>query len=88
MLAQNVLQMEQDNARLREENAALRRMLGTEPPKPMNCEACRFFIQHYMRSGTQYARTNAGHCVHGRIRNRKPEDKNCGYFEAGRHDRW
>ena len=83
MLAENVLEMEKDNERLRHENAKLREVLGADLPKPMNCEACRFFIQHYVRVGLQYTKTYAGHCGHGRIRDKKPEDKNCKYFERG-----
>lgn len=80
MLAENVLEMEKDNERLRHENAKLREVLGTDLPKPMNCEACRFYIQHYVKVGFQYAKTYAGHCVHGRVRDKKPDEKGCKYF--------
>lgn len=83
MLAEDVLKMEKDNRRLRDENAKLREVLGMDLPKPMDCEHCRFFIQHYVRVGLQYAKTYAGHCGHGRIKDRKPDEKGCKYFEAG-----
>ena len=82
MLAENVLKMEQNYIRIQEENARLRRALGEDLPKPMDCEHCRFFIQHYVRVGLQYAKTYAGHCGHGRIKDRKPDEKGCKYFEA------
>lgn len=79
MLAENVLEMEKDNKRLRDENARLRQVLGMDLLKPTDCEHCRFFIQHYVRVGLQYTKTYAGHCVHGRFRDRKP-DEGCKYF--------
>ena len=82
MIAENVLKLEQNYIRIQEENARLRRALGEDLPKPMDCEHCRFFIQHYVRVGLQYAKTYAGHCVHGRNKNRKPDEKGCKYFEA------
>lgn len=81
MLAENVLQMEQDNERLRAENEELRRLLGEDLPKPKNCEACKFYIQHYVRCGLQFTKTYAGHCVHGRNKDKKPDNKNCQYFQ-------
>ena len=83
MLAENVLKMEQNYIRIQEENARLRRALGEDLPKPMDCEHCRFFIQHYVRVGLQYAKTYAGHCGNGRVKDRKPDDKGGKYFEAG-----
>ena len=84
MIAENVLKIEQDNERLREENERLRTLLGVELPKPENCELCKFYIQHYIRCGGQYAKTYSGHCTHGRNKKRKPDEKGCKYFEAGR----
>lgn len=83
MIAENVLKMEQNYIRIQEENARLRTLLGEDLSKPMDCEHCRFFIQHYIRCGfKQYIKTYAGHCAHGRTKDRKPNDS-CKYFEAG-----
>ena len=46
MIAENVLKIEQDNERLQEENERLRRALGEELPRSMDCELCKFYIQH------------------------------------------
>ncbi len=81
MLAENVLKMEKDNKRLRDENEKLREVLGMDLPKPMDCEHCRFFIQHYVRVGLQYVKTYAGHCGHGRMKSKKPDER-CKYFES------
>lgn len=78
MLAESVHQIEQDNERLRAENEEL---LGEELPKPKNCEACRFYIQYYIKCGLQFTKTYAGHCTHGRIKDKKPDNKNCQYFQ-------
>ncbi len=86
MISEKVRIIECENERLKEENEELKRILGTEPPKPMNCKECVFFIQHYVKAGCQYVKTNAGHCVHGiRMKDRKAEEKKCQYFEFGRY---
>ncbi len=84
MLAEDVRKLESENERLEEENRELRILLGDEPPKPMNCGYCRHFIQHYIQVGfCNYVKTYAGHCVHGRIVNKRPDGKICRYFEQG-----
>ncbi len=80
MIAENVLKLEQNYIRIQEENARLQRALGEDLPRLMDCELCKFYIQHYIRCGSQYAKTYDGHCVHGRNKNRKPDEKGCKYF--------
>lgn len=86
MLSQEILKLEGELQRLKKENEELRRLLGVEPSKPMDCQACVFFIQHYIEAGSGYAKTNDGHCIHkkNRMKNRKPDDKKCQYFELGK----
>ena len=82
MIAENVLKLEQNYIRIQEENARLQRALGEDLARSMDCEHCSYYLQHYIRSGTLYVKTYSGHCVHGRNKNRKPDEKGCKYFEA------
>lgn len=86
MLAEDVRKIECENERLRDENEELRRVLGSNPPKPMDCACCEHFIQHYIKSGVKYFPTCDGHCVHGRITQKKPEGKTCRYFKQGKRN--
>lgn len=84
MLAEDVRKIEHENERLTEENRELRILLGDEPPKPKNCGCCAHFIQHYINIGiNSYRETYSGHCIHGRVVNKKPDGKTCRYFEQG-----
>ena len=67
MLAENVLKVEQDCARLREENAALRRMLGTEPQKEVlfdsknSAEECfAVELQWFVNTGKELSQDSDG----------------------------
>ena len=85
MLSSEVDHLEKEAERLRQENADLLEMLGKENVKPKDCKSCIFFTQHYVRCGTQFVKTCAGHCSQGsRLKDRKPEDKLCRYYERGR----
>lgn len=46
------------------------------------CRYCRYYLQHYIRLRTtgEFTATDCGHCIHGRIKGRKPLDK-CEYFD-------
>ena len=85
MISEKVQELEYQNAHLIEENEELRKMLGREPEKPMNCESCVFFIQHYVKVTGGYMKTYCGHCAHGRCKDRKPENKSCQYFQLGKY---
>lgn len=86
MLAEDVRRVEIDNQRLQAENEELRRLLGEEPPKPMDCGSCKNFMEHYIRTSTGYFRVNDGHCMATvRVSGRKTADgKTCRYFELGK----
>ncbi len=84
MLAEDVRKLEYENERLTKENKELQILLGDKPTKLMNCGCCKHFMQHYVQVGLcNYMETYAGHCVHGRTVNRKPDGKACRYFEQG-----
>lgn len=85
MLSQEIAKLEYQNEHLAEENEELRKLLGREPEKPMNCEACVFFMQHYIKVSGGFMKTYCGHCTHGRNKDRKPENKSCQYFRLGKH---
>ena len=46
-----------------------------------NCEHCKYFHQHYVKGprGT-FIKTDAGHCVHPRLKDRKPDTPSCQRF--------
>lgn len=83
MLAQEVRNLENENAALRETIKVMQKQFADKQPKPKACEYCRFYIQHYVKMGCSYGKTHCGHCTHGRIKDRKP-DNTCEYFELKR----
>lgn len=82
MISIEVQKLEQENEALKMEVEKYKAELGRELSKPKDCEHCQFYIQHYVRVGNSYGKTYCGHCVHGRTKNRKPEDT-CQYFKFG-----
>lgn len=74
MIAERVQELEQENTRLREQVQKLQDICGgVELPK--NCEYCSNFIQHYIRSGSNYCPIHNGHCIAGnRTKDRKGND--------------
>ena len=80
MLSQKIAEFEVEFQHLKEENEELRKLLEVEPPKPMDCQVCEFYIQHYVKVSGGYMKTNAGHCVHGKFKDKKPGNKTCQYF--------
>ena len=81
MLSQKIAEFEIEYQHLKEENKELRRLLEVEPLKPMDCQACEFYLQHYVKVSGGYMKTNAGHCFHGRMKDKKPGDKKCQFFQ-------
>lgn len=54
--------------------------------KVATCEDCKHFIQHYIKQdfaygGSGFSEAYAGHCTTPRIKDKKPDDKACKYFE-------
>lgn len=44
------------------------------PPRSPMCATCRYYQQHYVRNGTQYAPIYTGHCTEPRTKIRAPYD--------------
>lgn len=88
MLANEVKSMEQENEALRYENALLKKRLESDPERrPMLCKDCKFFMQHYIKSGRSFSAIGIGHCVAGRgTKNREAEGKTCDNFEFGDYE--
>ena len=74
-----------DVRKLERENRELKEVIAERSTKPKACEFCKFYIQHYIKQNGRYIETNAGHCFHGRTKDRRPADS-CKYFELGRRE--
>lgn len=85
MLSESVQKLEQENAELKNEVAALKSALGMKEEEERACENCKFYIQHYIRYKNTFAKTYDGHCVKGRIKRKKTTEL-CKLFEYG--SRW
>lgn len=85
MLSSEVRCLEDENVRLRDVIEKMKVTQKEAEKKPKACEFCGFFLQHYVKTGNSYVPTYCGHCVHGRIKGRKPDDS-CQYFELGNYD--
>lgn len=72
MIAEKVRKLEQENIELREKLKEFEEMYGTKAGVPKNCEYCNNFVQHYIRSGSEYLPTSDGCCTAGnRLKSRK-----------------
>ena len=78
-ISEEVRTLEEENRDLKAELEMLREVHGTEG-KPMKCQDCIHFMQHYIRDGYIYVKINNGHCTAGKLKNRKSEDKTCQFF--------
>ena len=87
MLSNEVERLENQNRKLRAAIEILQAKFQEDESvaKPMACEYCKFYLRHYVKLGSRFARTGCGHCVHGRTKHRKPKDS-CEYFELGDWD--
>lgn len=89
MLAQDVLNLEKENIRLKTELEDLKEKISSgSVAKPKSCRYCRHYIQHYGKSGGTYYEIHAGHCTCGvpvkKGGKRLPvPDDSCQYFEVG-----
>lgn len=45
------------------------------------CKDCKFFIQHYRKSGKRYTWVNCGHCTEPMLKSRGPATKACPRFQ-------
>ena len=51
--------------------------------EPLLCANCRHFRQHYIRMGPKrYVEANCGHCVHPKLKERKPKAPACDRFSG------
>lgn len=75
MVAEKVQKLEQENIALKAQMEALQDICGNRVELPKNCEYCSNFIQHYIKSGSNFYPTCDGHCVAGsRIKDRRTKD--------------
>lgn len=73
--------LEQENEDLKSEIGRMKEFYGNDY-KPMRCQECIHFCQHYGKSGNHYFKIADGHCKAGkRIKKRRAEDERCRYFE-------
>ena len=94
MIAERVLELEQENVQLRNTLMELaRKMEQGEVLKPKSCQYCRNFVQHYRKeTNGRYEPIYAGHCTSrvpikkGGKKNPVPDDI-CPYFELGQRER-
>ncbi len=94
MIAERVLELEQENVQLRNTLMELaRKMEQGEVLKPKSCQYCRNFVQHYRKeTNGRYEPVYAGHCTSrvpikkGGKKNPVPDDI-CPYFELGQRER-
>ena len=94
MIAERVLELEQENVQLRNTLIELaRKMEQGEVLKPKSCQYCRNFVQHYRKeTNGRYEPIYAGHCT-SRVPIKKGGKKNpvpeyiCAYFELGKRER-
>ncbi len=80
MLSTDVMKMEQENMELKNEVAALKKALGMEDNEERVCDNCEFFRRHYIRHSGRYVQIYEGHCIKGRLKDRKITDT-CKLFE-------
>ncbi len=81
MLSSDVRRLERENMELKEKIEVLKTEISAKMEKPQACKYCKYFQQHYGLIDGIYLKINAGHCVRGRIKDRKP-DATCEYFET------
>lgn len=80
MVAEKVKQLEQENISLKAQVEELQNLCGTNASVPMNCEYCKNFIQHYIKTGMQYSPVYSGHCIAGRQTKPRKTDGTCKFF--------
>ena len=80
-ISEKVRSLERENEHLKNELERLKQLCGDDY-KPMRCQECAHFNQHYVKCGSYYFRINEGHCVAGRrMKKKAAEDGRCQFFE-------
>lgn len=80
MIADKVKELEQENILLKAQVEELQNICGTNANVPMNCEYCKNFMQHYIKSEDQYVPIYSGHCSAQRVKKTRKPDNTCKYF--------
>ena len=83
MLSQEIRALENENRTLKETIKKITVDFEERDNRPMACEWCKHFLQHYVYVDGRFSKTCYGHCTHGRCKEKKPETKSCQYFELG-----
>lgn len=86
MLSSEVRALESENRALKKAIEKLDMKYRETDQRPMACEFCKFYLQHYIHTDGHFMKTGCGHCVHGRCKTRTPETKSCEYFEMGTYE--
>lgn len=85
-IKRKVSTLESENIKLKQLIAQLDRDLTEKDKKPMACEVCKHFIQHYVREPYGFMPIWHGHCTRCRaIGKLKSRDETCKYFELGKY---
>lgn len=51
------------------------------------CQTCKYYYQHYVKYGkNHFISVDEGHCVHPRLKFRKPEAPACEKFSVQKSD--
>lgn len=45
------------------------------------CESCKYFRQHYVKSGYRYSPILYGHCVYPKLKKRDATTAACAYYK-------
>lgn len=75
MISEKVKELEYENSALKAQLEQLEELYGDKAELPKNCEYCKNFLQHYIKSGSVYVPTYDGHCAAGnRAKKRNAKD--------------
>ena len=80
MVAEKVKELEQENILLKAQVEELQNICEGNASVPMNCEYCKNFIQHYIKTGMQYSPIYSGHCIAGKQTKSRGTDDTCKAF--------
>lgn len=55
-------------------------VVDLEELQEKHCQDCKYFVQHYVKSGRGFTTTYYGHCGNPRLRDKKPDAPACHRF--------
>ena len=80
-VSEKVKILEKENEQLKNEMDIMKQLCGDDY-KPMRCQECKHFCQHYGKCGNHYYKIDAGHCMVGkRTKKKRAEDERCQFFQ-------